>query len=42
MLTEDKITEIYSIADDFCKVFDVELEKIVFPMERNIETSLAR
>lgn len=27
MLTEDKITEIYSIADDFCKVFDVELEK---------------
>lgn len=27
MLTEDKISEIYSIADDFCKVFDIELEK---------------
>jgi hypothetical protein len=27
MLTNDKITEIYCIADDFCKEFDLELKK---------------
>ena len=26
MITEDKITEIFCIADDFCKVFDVQME----------------
>lgn len=27
MITEDKITEIFCIADDFCKEFDAELAK---------------
>lgn len=27
MLTDDKITEIFCIADDFCKVFDSQMEK---------------
>jgi hypothetical protein len=27
MFTEDKATEIFCIADDFCKVFDTQMEK---------------
>lgn len=27
MITEDKITEIYCMADDFCKVFDAQMKK---------------
>lgn len=27
MLTEDKITELFCIADDFCKFFDAMMEK---------------
>lgn len=27
MLTEDKVTEIFCMADDFCKVFDAQMEK---------------
>ena len=27
MITEDKVTEIFSIADDFCKVFDAQMAK---------------
>lgn len=27
MLTDDKVTEIFCIADDFCKVFDAQMEK---------------
>ncbi len=27
MITEDKDTEIFCIADDFCKVFDAQMEK---------------
>lgn len=27
MITEDKVTEIFCIADDFCKVFDAQMEK---------------
>ena len=27
MLTEDKVTELFCIADDFCKFFDVMMEK---------------
>ena len=37
MITEDKVTEIFCIADDFCKVFDLKsilhssnLQKIIF------------
>jgi hypothetical protein len=28
MITKDKITEIYCIADDFCKEFEQEIDKI--------------
>ena len=28
MITEDKITEIFCIADDFCKEFELETDKI--------------
>ena len=28
MITKDKITEIFCIADDFCKEFDVEIAKL--------------
>ena len=27
IITEDKVTEIFCIADDFCKVFDAQMEK---------------
>lgn len=27
ILTDDKVTEIFCIADDFCKVFDSQMEK---------------
>ena len=26
-ITEDKVTEIFCIADDFCKVFDAQMAK---------------
>ena len=28
MLTEDKITELFCMADDFCKFFDATMKKI--------------
>ena len=34
MITEDKVTEIFCIADDFCKVFDVQMAKYTFKAER--------
>jgi hypothetical protein len=30
MITEDKVTELFCIADDFCKFFDAMMEKISF------------
>ncbi len=27
MITEDKITEFFCMADDFCKVFDAQMKK---------------
>ena len=27
MITEDKVTEFFCIADDFCKVFDAQMAK---------------
>ena len=33
MITEDKITEIFCIADDFCKVFDAQMAKYTFKVE---------
>lgn len=35
MITKDKITEIFCIADDFCKEFEVELDKIGLPKQEN-------
>ena len=34
MITEDKVTEIFCIADYFCKVFDAQMEKYTFKAER--------
>ena len=31
MITEDKVTEIFCIADDFCKEFDVEMARNSLP-----------
>ena len=33
MITEDKVTEIFCIADDFCKVFDAQMAKYSFKAE---------
>ena len=30
MITEDKVTEIFCVADDFCKVFDAQMAKYTF------------
>ena len=37
MITEDKVTEIFCIADDFCKVFDAQMAKYTFKAERETE-----
>ena len=34
MIAEDKVTEIFCIADDFCKVFDAQMAKYTFKAER--------
>ena len=34
MITEDKVTEIFCIADYFCKVFDAQMAKYTFKVER--------
>ena len=34
MITADKVTEIFCIADDFCKVFDAQMAKYSFKAER--------
>ena len=34
MITEDKVTEFFCIADDFCKVFDAQMAKYTFKAER--------
>ena len=42
MITESKVTEIFCIADDFCKEFEVEMSKTPFPllrMQRNAAES---
>lgn len=35
MLTEDRVTEIFCIMDDFCKVFDVQMEKYTIKSNKN-------
>lgn len=32
MITDSKVTEIFCIADDFCKEFEVEMEKTLFSL----------
>ena len=34
MITEDKVTEIFCIADYFCKVFDAQMEKYTFKAKK--------
>ena len=34
MITEDKVTEIFCIADDFCKVFDAQMAKYTFKVAK--------
>lgn len=36
MFTEDKITEIFCICDDFCKVFDAQMAKYTFSDDEKI------
>ena len=33
MITEDKVTEIFCVADDFCKVYDAQMAKYTFKAE---------
>ena len=33
MISEDKVTEIFYIADDFCKVFDAQMAKYTYKAE---------
>lgn len=40
MITEDKVTEIFCIADDFCKVFDLRMTKYTFKAERKPNTTV--
>ena len=37
MMTEDKVTEIFCITDDFCKVFDAQMEK--YTIKSNLKRS---
>ena len=34
MITEDKVTELFRIADDFCKFFDTMMAKYTFKPSR--------
>ena len=40
MITEDKVTEIFCIADDFCKVFDAQMVKNTFKAERKLKSNM--
>ena len=40
MITENKVTEIFCIAVDFCKVFDAQMEKSVSYTHLTLPTSL--
>ena len=33
MFTEDKVTEFFCIADDFCKFYDTQMSKYTFKVE---------
>lgn len=38
MITESKVTEIFCIADDFCKEFEVEMAKNALPSTKELHT----
>ena len=40
MITKDKITEIFCIADDFCKEFESEIDKIGPPQSQPASVKL--
>ena len=40
IITEDKVTEIFCIADDFCKVFDAKMEK--YTIKSNLKRKYQR
>lgn len=40
MITEDKVTEIFCIVDDFCKVFDAQMEK--YTIKNNLKRKYHR
>ena len=40
MITEDKVTEIFCIADDFCKVFDAQMGK--YTIKSNMKGSIMK
>ena len=40
MITEDKDTEIFCIADDFCKVFDAQMAKYTFKALKNVNITV--
>ena len=42
MLSADKVSEIFCIADDFCQEYDHQIEEISLPDERNIVGERAR
>ena len=37
MITESKVTEIFCIADDFCKEFDGEMAKNALPSQLTLQ-----
>lgn len=38
MITEDKVTEIFCLADDFCKFFDIQMAKYTIKSEKSANT----
>ena len=42
MIIEDKVTELFCMADDFCKFFDVVMEKYTLKPKSVIRISLCR
>ena len=42
MITKDKITEIFCIADDFCKEFESEIDKIGLPQSQLASAQLQK
>lgn len=39
MITEDKVSEIFCITNDFCKVFDAQMEKYTLKSDSKTQIS---